>query len=528
MEETRVVAIPTKDLSEGERVGLMCLQGLANRRGARMFLMHRPDWDAHWLNWYAYYGIEAEEAGLQGVAGRFGGLVSGFVVWDEKLRDTIPIALTIAGPRSLIATDAKTAARFAEAPVVEDLRGRWPDKIAAYRWAVENILPQCARHAVGSLEVNPQAESFWSPAVDYLVAHRAFVHNLRTHPDHPEEAELWDRAASHMENEALAVGWSVPPDIEATYVDACSRHGLVQICSSGGTNLSFHEHVAAKEPLRQNHARESDVELRPEVYITFSQTDGDSLHAMTNLQQGQWASPLRGSVPMGWWIAPRLAAGLGPALLEYYYRTATPNDYFVAGPSGAGYNYPSVYDGLDRYLALTREHMRLSDTRTIWVINRVVKALPGAVQHRTKAGDIALPLKDGNLVEDVKNKYGADWLDDDVVARYIEALPECAGFFQGFETVVGEEDRLIGGKPWIPTKVMIDSPEQGERDIEAYLQAIGYRPGKPAFVSCTVNMCGPMNQRMFEKMLILARRLQSKGYRLLRPDEFLLLRRKAG
>jgi len=94
--------------------------------------------------------------------------------------------------------------------------------------------------------------------------------------------------------------------------------------------------------------------------------------------------------------------------------------------------------------------------------------------------------------------------------------------------VVGEEDRVIDGKPWVPTKVMIDSPEQGERDIEAYLQAIGYRPGKPAFVSCTVNMCGPMNQRMFEKMLILARRLQSKGYRLLRPDEFLLLRRKAG
>ncbi len=406
MEETRVVAIPMKDLSEGERVGLMCLQGLANRQAARMFLMHRPDWDAHWLNWYAYYGIEAEEAGLEVVAGRFGGLVSGFVVWDEKLRDTILIAITLAGIRGCVATDAKIAARFPEAPIVEDLRGRWADKVSAYRWAVENILPKCARHVIGSLEVNAQPESFWSPAVDYLVAHRAFVHNLCTHPEHPEEAELWDRAASHMENEALAVGWSVPPDIEATYVDACSRHGLVQICSSGGTNLSFHQHIAAKEPLRQNHARESDVELRPEVYITFSQTDGDSLHAMTNLQQGQWASPLRGSVPMGWWIAPRLAAalqghpeggpsgsperaGLGPALLEYYYRTATPNDYFVAGPSGAGYNYPSVYDGLDRYLALTREHLRLSDTRTIWVINRVVKALPGGfVQHRTKAGDV--------------------------------------------------------------------------------------------------------------------------------------------
>ena len=536
--KNRVVCVGMRDLPEGERVALMCLQGLANRGGARIFLMHRPDWDAHWLNWYAYYEIEAEEANAETALQRrlksaATGEAGGFVVWDENLRDTIPIAITIAGIRGLVATDAATAARFPHAPVVEDLRGRWQHKIEAYRWAVEHLLPQCARHAVGSLEVGEKAESFWSPAVDYLVGERAFVHNLCAHPERPEEAELWHRVASQMEREAFAVGWSVPPDIEATYVDACSRHHLVQLCSSAGTNLSFHQHIAAKEPLRQRHASEGDVRLEKAVYITFSQTDGDALHSMTNLQQGQWASPLRGSVPMGWWIAPRLSAGLGAALLEYYYRTATPNDYFVAGPSGAGYNYPSVYDGLDRFLALTKEHMRLCDTRTIWLINRVVKALPGGfVQHRTKAGDVPLPLKDGNLVEETKNKYGADWLDDDVAARYVRALPDCPGFFQGFEPVVGEEDRMIdgkpavgvAGKPWVPTKVMVDSPEQGERDIEAYLQG----KALPAFVSCTVNMCGPMNQKMFEKMLILAPRLEGKGYRIVRPDEFLLLRRQAG
>ena len=525
MESTSVVCVAMRDLSEGERVALMCLQGLANRAGARMFLIHRPDFDAHWLNWYAYYGIEAEEANADAAAEKFGRLAGGLVVWDEKLRDTIPIAITMAGIRGLVATDANTAARFPHAPVVEDMRGRWQSKVEAYRWAVEHLLPQCARHAVGSLEVGEKAESFWSPAVDYLVGERAFVHSLCVHPERPEEAELWHRTASQMEREAFAVGWSVPPDIEATYVDACSRHHLAQLCSSGGTNLSFHQHIAAKAPLRQKHAREGDVRLEKAVYITFSQTDGDALHSMTNLQQGQWASALRGSVPMGWWIAPRLSAGLGPALLEYYCRTATPNDYLVAGPSGAGYNYPSVYDGLDRFLALTREHMRLSDTHTIWMINRVVKVLPGGfVQHRTKAGDIPLPLKDGNLVEETKNKYGADWLDEDVATRYIRALPDCPGFFQGFEPVVGEEDRMIDGKLWIPTKVMVDSPEHGERDIDAYLQ------GKPlpAFVSCTVNMCGPMNQRMFEKMLVLARRLEGKSHRIVRPDEFLLLRRQAG
>ena len=38
---------------------------------------------------------------------------------------------------------------------------------------------------------------------------------------------------------------------------------------------------------------------------------------------------------MNWHVA-------GPAMLEYFYGMATPNDYFVGGLSGPGYMYPKA------------------------------------------------------------------------------------------------------------------------------------------------------------------------------------------
>ena len=359
---------------------------------------------------------------------------------------------------------------------------------------------------------------------DYLVCHRAPVHNLAVNPEAAWEPDFCGRLLSTMEAHALALGWNAWADIEATYVDVCSRHNLVQICSAAAPNLSFHQHVRAQAALTQTRAGPDGLRLEKAVYVTFCQTDGDALHSMCNLQQGHWDSAYRGSVPFGWQIAPRLAFDLGPALLEYYYRTLTPNDCVVLGPSGIGYNYPSVYPDLDGYLRRTAQALEVTDTDCIWVINRVVRhGDPGYVIHRTSSGEVPIPVRDGVLNEQIKNQYGADWVDESVAERYFQQCPQLIGCFQGFETIPREEDRLVMGKPWVPTKVMVDSPEQGLRDIA------GYAEGRrlPVFVAATVNMCGPMNERMFEKLLTLVPRLRALGYKIVRPDEFLLLRRKA-
>lgn len=47
----------------------------------------------------------------------------------------------------------------------------------------------------------------------------------------------------------------------------------------------------------------------------------------------------RGKIALNWTISPALV-DIAPGILNYYYRTATPLDGFVAGPSGMGYLMP--------------------------------------------------------------------------------------------------------------------------------------------------------------------------------------------
>ena len=57
-----------------------------------------------------------------------------------------------------------------------------------------------------------------------------------------------------------------------------------------------------------------------------------------------WGSPLRGRVPIGWTLSPALYS-LAPPVMHHIYSTATPNDTFVAAPSGLGYIYPDLTIG---------------------------------------------------------------------------------------------------------------------------------------------------------------------------------------
>jgi len=503
-------------------IALATAQGVLNRQRPHMFLLWNARWDRHWADWYADYGLEAEELGAWQALERVRTQFSGAVVWDPAFRAVLPLAVTLAGVHGVPALSPALAERLG-LPALEDLRARFADKRSLYEWAEREVWPRCRRTAVGSLSEG-EAGQFNPMLCDYLACHQSPVHNLSVNPATDWEPDFCHRLLHGMQPQALALGWHLPTDIEATYVDACSRHGLVQICSAAGSNLSFHQHLKAQAPLRQRHIRPQDVRLEKKVYVALCQTDGDALHSMCNLQQGHWASAYRGSLPFGWQIAPRLAADLGPALLQYYYRTLTPNDCLVLGPSGIGYNYPSVQKDLDAYLTLTAAALEQTDTDSIWAINRTVRyGEPGYVIHRTSSGEIPFPIEGAGPNEEIKNRYGADWVDERSAGRYFERCPQLIGCFQGFETIPKEEDRLIAGKPWVPTKVMIDSPEQGLRDIQAYLRG---RP-LPAFVAATVNMCGPMNQRMFEKLLLLLPRLRALGYEILRPDAFLLLRAKA-
>jgi len=82
------------------------------------------------------------------------------------------------------------------------------------------------------------------------------------------------------------------------------------------------------------------------TFVMFYAGDYDLAHPvqilMANYSTKPWLDPRRGEIPLAWGFNPALVEDI-PAIMGYLYDTQTPQDYFVAANSGAGYLNP---DGL--------------------------------------------------------------------------------------------------------------------------------------------------------------------------------------
>src|SRR5437667_11947882 len=83
-----------------------------------------------------------------------------------------------------------------------------------------------------------------------------------------------------------------------------------------------------------------------------------------------WEDPVRGTMPIGWTISPALVR-VAPSLASYYMSTASANDELIAGPSGAGYMFPSDWpqEQLSGFLQLTDELMQAMKFSVSYVLN---------------------------------------------------------------------------------------------------------------------------------------------------------------
>ena len=72
------------------------------------------------------------------------------------------------------------------------------------------------------------------------------------------------------------------------------------------------------------------------TFITIYAGDYDSAAWVYQTMPLFWSDPNRGSVPINWAFNPTLADRFAPGF-DYFRKSATPNDFFVAGDSGAGY-----------------------------------------------------------------------------------------------------------------------------------------------------------------------------------------------
>jgi len=496
------------------------LQGLVNRKEPRLYLIPDPKGaETYWVELYLSYGYEPVEATLDDLLRAHAAEVKGYITFDPSVPDSLNVAISLAGVMDAIVCAPSAAARMEALGLrnLIDLQGRFAGRVEPYRWLVDEHLDKFDLNVLANY--NQQDVPHVMPDMDYLIAHRGFCMGVTINAaDYPQEAELWEQVQTAAPGHAMMIGWITPRDGEATHVYFASTHSVWVYCGCAW-NTSFHQHIQATGPYSQDHCEHAECDPNAR-YATMALSDGDSWHGMAEVQKRFWLHPRRGEVPIGWEVAP-IFYKVGPALLEHYYKTRTENDYVLCGPSGIAYNYLSGFADWQGYLQRSADVMRETSLRTIWAINRVVRHLPGGkIEHMLKDGPVEYTRQQMEELNGIKDQKGADIVDPEVVERYMEYMPDALGFFQGWERIPGENPHWVGGRLWSPVGALVRNDIDGAvREFEESAA----RQGLPAFVSAHVNCYDSSMDVIIETV----RRLESKGFTVVRPDVFLRLAQDA-
>lgn len=349
-------------ISLEEKLTALAFQGLVNRSGANVFYRARfwnwPPADDFWIEYLSAnkgFAFESVES-LPELIARYPGVVNGLVVWDPKLDQTKWIAMALAGVDGLLPVSPECAGRYGSLKVAEDLRGRFADDFEAVRWSVSNVLARCVRDMAYSVERT------WSGAtidsLDYAAQNSAFVYCLKHGGKDKGHLELVHEILSRIGPVAPVFGWGEPED---AYCEAISFHDNYVMCAEA-PNLSFWTHVPCErtdwtQPARRDPA---EFELCDRHYVALCTSEGDTPKMAVSVEGGAWLDSNRGAVPVNWGMNP-LHLKFFPALLEFYWDTATPNDYFVGGASGAGYTYPNRMPNPDAWMRQVGEYFAKAD-----------------------------------------------------------------------------------------------------------------------------------------------------------------------
>lgn len=327
------------DIQEGvsndERLMFVVLQGLVNKTQPRLFLFE-PAGEGKY-KWPERLGLCIKEFPIEKrfeLIRKYADELEGVVLYDSSNNiHYANLASTVAGIDNLLPVTRELYVRLLEEGiklrVVSDLtRLNFTRTTQIYDYLYTNYWKRCTHRLLVS---QPPERGF---VRDLAVASGAAIVWLDVRKWN--ESVILRKFLKDMKSgESLITGWF--PE-ERSGVGITTEYGLSIVPSDfymnatvyAGMPKSIHYPVIPKMPKLEN-----------KVYLTLFLSDGDNVqycqHAMSQL----WEKNGRGNIPINWTISPALV-DFGPALLNYYYDTATDNDCFASGPSGIGYSL--IYD----------------------------------------------------------------------------------------------------------------------------------------------------------------------------------------
>jgi len=502
-------AIAVQDLtSKDEQLTFSALQGIVNRKQPRIYLVDSGAGEG------AYTWAETTTANFKDrktydranryeLLAKYAKEVSGVVLYNPATSGHYRnLAFTAATQNKALPVTAEVYQAMKDAhvnlKVIVDLTSlKFTTPLEIYRHLYETYWPKSEKRVI--ISAKPTDRGDFHHTRDMAAATGAATVWLDTLV--PEERELLGKFFNDMKaGEAIALGWY---STERSGITTASAYGIgtmpadfyVSSTLFSGTSHSIKVPVVPRKPALEN-----------KVYISIFVSDGDNIQYTQHAMRIGWDrnASLRGKIPLTWTIAPGLV-DIGPAIMNYYYGTATAGDCFATGPSGMGYLMPFntlkeegapvgeyLKDPLrmDGYARMTETYLQRSGLRvmTIW--------------------DDATPMNRQSYEKHCRNLYGA------TVQDFAGRVPSVAS---------GVENNRLPFE-----KLLISYAGSYEHISSVTREAIGRWDGKePLFLACQADVWG---QLKVDRLIALRDELQEKfpgKIEFVRGDHYFNLRNEA-
>ncbi len=360
------------------QLALTSLQGLVNRGGAQLYLDEDNETGnaSSMLTFLASrYGVTYDVVTAAWAYAQYRPLIRGIIVTDPSRPESVNIGTMLASLDDAVLADPAMAAYLHAAyglPILLDYASsNWTaaDAAGAYDRALRELYPSCDPDLLAILPPDQIALR------DYLIATRTFVfYEPQGMLATPEQLASTQRILAATPRGIPILGWFHSPTLteENAFVQLASKYGKSVFGSESVPNLSVLTAYGRNE-MRSPPAPPAAPPLQNKTYAVVAVPDGDNLDFVSGRMRTLWDEPQRGTFPIAWSLSP-LLADLAPPYLDYYYSTATPDDRFVMGPSGAGYAYPDYFGSgdLSAYLQTTARYEDLTGMDVIWLLNAFV------------------------------------------------------------------------------------------------------------------------------------------------------------
>ncbi len=395
----------------GTQACLISLQGIVNEQTPNLYFIYGPKYAFNYTGELFKYLEEQRHfsftrlSSLEQALEVFKQQIKGYIVWDKNVRTSLIVAYTLAGLEKgiVIPGELIPLAESMGLKQLEDFRGRFSGKTdyEIYTWAYQQYWSRCAKDLI--VWLGGEHGSVLLPGVaDYGMVKKAFFTDLSARETDTLEYNLTKKLLSDMTPLSQVMGWhSYKKDREEEWVTLTSSYALTVDGLHTLPNTSFLCRVPPTPgfTFKNNHNVQPGKRYIPEkkVYVALVQTDG--------LGIGAWVKPGRGSIPYAWEVSMKFQY-MSPAMLEYFYSQATPNDYFIGCLSGSSYMYPKAFPR---------------------------KWLPKEIDNAKRLMD-SLDLKVFEIMDYSadKTEAGNNELTKEIVDAYYAGMPGAIGFLNGY------------------------------------------------------------------------------------------------